>query len=87
MSRSGGFADYMRDHSIPNDGWTIPAEEEEPMQGIPSDAINISVFKDGNKWSAVMSDSFENLQKSPCGFGDTPQEAVANLFFIIEQGE
>lgn len=36
------------------------------------------VFMDGNSWCAVKSD-FINLQESPAGFGDTPEEARANL--------
>lgn len=36
------------------------------------------VFKDGNSWCAVKSD-FVDLQESPAGFGDTPEEARGNL--------
>lgn len=36
------------------------------------------VFKDGNAWCAVYPD-FINLQESPAGFGDAPEEARANL--------
>jgi len=36
------------------------------------------VYLDGNKWCAVLPD-FENLMVSPCGFGDTPEEARAEL--------
>ena len=36
------------------------------------------VFKDGSAWCAVYSD-FINLQESPAGFGDTPEEARAAL--------
>lgn len=36
------------------------------------------VFKDGSAWCAVLPD-FVNTQESPCGFGDTPEEARANL--------
>lgn len=33
---------------------------------------------DGNKWCATNPD-FINLQVSPAGFGDTPEEAIADL--------
>lgn len=33
---------------------------------------------DGNKWCATNPD-FINLQESPAGFGDTPEEAIADL--------
>ena len=36
------------------------------------------VFKDGDQYCAVMPD-FTNLQESPAGFGDTPEEARAAL--------
>lgn len=36
------------------------------------------VFKDGDKFCAVDPD-FVNLQESPAGFGDTPEEARAAL--------
>jgi hypothetical protein len=36
------------------------------------------VFKDGNAWCAVQLD-FINLQESPIGFGETPEEARKNL--------
>lgn len=36
------------------------------------------VFMDGNAWCAVHPD-FINLQESPAGFGDTPEEARAAL--------
>jgi hypothetical protein len=39
---------------------------------------DINVKKDGNAWCAFY-DDFVNLQESPAGFGDTPQEAVNAL--------
>lgn len=36
------------------------------------------VYLDGDKWCAVLPD-FENLAESPAGFGDTPEEARAQL--------
>lgn len=36
------------------------------------------VFKDGNAWCAVRPD-FINLQESPSGWGDDPEEAVLKL--------
>lgn len=45
-----------------------------PIHGGPS----VRTFKDGNAWCAVHPD-FIDLQASPAGFGDTPQEAIANL--------
>lgn len=38
----------------------------------------IQVYKDGSSWCAVGS-GFTNLQESPAGFGNTPQEAVNDL--------
>ena len=46
---------------------------------IPADATTISVFLDGDQYCAVLTESFENLQESPAGFGCTPIEAVADL--------
>lgn len=45
-----------------------------PLHGGPESRV----FKDGTAWVAVMPD-FINLQESPAGFGDTPEEARANL--------
>jgi hypothetical protein len=52
---------------------------------IPLDAPRIidletgrQVFKDGDKFCAVEND-FVNLQESPAGFGDTPEEALKVL--------
>jgi hypothetical protein len=41
------------------------------------DTINVS--RDGDMWSASNAATFVNLAESPCGFGRTPQEAVADL--------
>ncbi len=38
----------------------------------------VNVIKDGNAWCAT-GDGFINLQESDAGFGDTPNEAVADL--------
>lgn len=40
--------------------------------------LEIRVFMDGDKWCAVHHD-FVNLQESPAGFGDSPDEARACL--------
>ena len=45
-----------------------------PIHGGPKSRV----FKDGNQWCAVYAD-FTNLQESPAGFGDTPEEARSNL--------
>jgi hypothetical protein len=44
--------------------------------GVPGEAI--CFFKDGNAWCCVNGD-FANLQESPAGFGDTFDEALADL--------
>ncbi|MEN6367649.1 MAG: hypothetical protein ABFC88_12615 [Thermoguttaceae bacterium] len=46
---------------------------------IPEDATTISVFRDGTAFCAVYTESFEDIQESPCGFGDTRIEAIQNL--------
>lgn len=38
----------------------------------------IHLTRDGNKWCAVLP-NFENLAESPSGFGDTADEAIADL--------
>lgn len=40
---------------------------------------NIVFGLDGNQYTAHF-DEFLNLQESPCGFGDTPEEAVKHLY-------
>ncbi len=47
---------------------------------IPADAeeLNVRIYRDGDKWCAVL-DDFVDLQQSPAGFGDTRTEAVTNL--------
>ena len=42
--------------------------------------IQIRIYKDGSDWCSVLSD-FVDLQQSQAGFGNTPLEAVVNLFF------
>ena len=42
----------------------------------PADAFVL--VRDGTKWSAVRP-NFVNLQESPAGFGDTPDEAMNAL--------
>ena len=44
--------------------------------GFPADAFVL--VRDGTKWSAVRPNSV-NLQESPAGFGDTPDEAMNAL--------
>jgi hypothetical protein len=43
------------------------------------------VFKDGDQWCAVYS-GFVNLQESPAGFGNTPEEARRALELEREKG-
>ena len=43
------------------------------------------VFMDGNAYCAVLPD-FINLQESPCGFGDTPAQARAELERTVANG-
>lgn len=45
-------------------------------RSIPASAL--CFFRDGDKWCCVNGD-FDNLQESPAGFGDTFEEALANL--------
>ena len=45
-----------------------------PMHGGPDSRV----FMDGDMYCAVYPD-FANLQESPAGFGETPEEARANL--------
>lgn len=40
---------------------------------------DINVMLDGNAWCAYR-DGFKNLQESIAGFGDTPKDAVKQLF-------
>lgn len=46
----------------------------------------VKVFADGDKWCAVYSD-FVNVQESPCGFGDSPEEARRALAGATRSGE
>lgn len=38
----------------------------------------VRVYLDGSKWCATDA-GFENLQESPAGFGDSPDDAVSDL--------
>ena len=45
------------------------------------------IYPDGNVWCAVH-EQFKNLQESPAGFGDTPDEAIQDLIIkSIEEFE
>ncbi len=51
----------------------------------PSDTSELIKFKlrlfmDGDSWCAVFDSNFINLQESSAGFGDTPLEAVSDLY-------
>ena len=46
------------------------------IEMIPHNAI--CFFRDGDNWCCVLGD-FINLQESPAGFGDTFNEALADL--------
>ena len=50
--------------------------EIERKPAIPHQAV--CFFQDGNMWCCVHGD-FVNLQESPAGFGNTPQEAMDAL--------
>jgi len=55
---------------------------DEWPHAIPAEAI--CLYKDGNAWCAVFG-NFINLQESPAGFGDTTEEAIANLKEELEK--
>ena len=40
--------------------------------------VDVRLRRDGSAWCATKRD-FVNLQESPCGFGDTPLEAIEGL--------
>jgi hypothetical protein len=46
---------------------------------IPEYSLTISVFQDGNAFCAVFTDTFENIQESDCGFGDSRIAAITAL--------
>jgi|WetSurMetagenome_2_1015567.scaffolds.fasta_scaffold02116_10 hypothetical protein len=46
---------------------------------IPENALTISIFKDGDQYCAVFTDTFEDLQTSDAGFGYTILEAISDL--------
>jgi len=48
------------------------------MNTIPG-AITVSVFRDGDQFCAVFTETFTNIQESECAFGDTAIEAVTRL--------
>lgn len=45
----------------------------------------ITITRDGDQWCAV-GPGFTNLQESPAGFGDTPEQAVSRLRSAIATG-
>ena len=65
----------------------LDAERRGPVREISSwsracwlaNTTTISVFPDGDQFTAVYTDTFENLQESPAGFGSTQLDAVAAL--------
>jgi len=75
-----------------NDAWAVLGKKMgfDPMTVQPTgwgdrffSAVPVStpkphVVRDGNTWCATWPD-FINLQESPAGFGDTPEEALADL--------
>ena len=60
------------------DGTPIPTDLGTEETEIAPNNSNIRVFMDGNAFCATHLD-FVNLQESPAGFGDTREEAIANL--------
>jgi hypothetical protein len=43
-------------------------------------STKVDLFMDGDQWCALMGDrETTNIQESPCGFGETPGEALARL--------
>jgi hypothetical protein len=52
-----------------------------PQHGGPKSRV----FIDGNAYCAVLPD-FINLQESPCGFGDSPALARAELEKVVRHG-
>lgn len=46
---------------------------------LPPDTLRIAIFRDGDAWCAAFSESFEDLQTPPAGFGENVPEAVNNL--------
>jgi hypothetical protein len=44
--------------------------------------VGCSLRRDGNAWMAARHD-FEDIQSSPCGFGDTCLEAMADLARVL----
>lgn len=51
--------------------------EQEAVEDLAS-KLNIEIGLDGNAWYAHYAE-FINLQESPCGFGNSPQEAMELL--------
>ena len=45
----------------------------------------ISVLLDGNAWTAHRVVGWTDMMERPCGFGDTPEEAVTSL--LQEEGK
>lgn len=67
---------------------TISGIDDEELVGMPiccdpaikarKEEMNLKVWQDGDKWCAAHLD-FANLQESPCGFGNSAQEAWDDL--------
>ena len=49
--------------------------------------FKIRCFKDGDSWCAVLDEGFTDIQKCSCGFGDTPFEAIKELYAEPETDE
>ena len=75
-------------HLTPEDIFNIAWGSEMNMQGLTEDSFNrrcrdlysdnrlVMIFKYGNSWSALIGD---NLKEGHAGFGDTVEEALADL--------
>lgn len=46
--------------------------------------MKLHLYMDGDEWCCVDSDTFNNIQRDPVGFGRDPDQAIQN--FLIETG-
>jgi hypothetical protein len=64
----------------------LAREHDLQQAAVAVTASTMRTFQDGDKWCAVYPD-FVNVQESPCGFGDTPEEARSALAAGYRAGE
>lgn len=65
-------------------------EKEEKMTEtieVNGTEIALRIYLDGDKWCCVNDNSFENLQESPAGFGDTQEEAIEEFRKALRGGD